>query len=141
MSSVRLEPARLVADGDALYGIAATLSSAVRSCERALGSTGGMAGDDESAEVYAHGQDGEPGYDQYAVDVLNGKLGAAESAWSELAGALSRVQGQVDSAFTSVSAATLPQQGTMLSCQRSLSNSLGKVGETASSKAGFAQSM
>src|SRR5918993_4052289 len=230
MSSVRLEPARLVADGDALYGIAATLSSAVRSCERALGSTGGMAGDDESAEVYAHGQDGEPGYDQYAVDVLKGalglanalkivdsalnnsaraydgaqlvgafksasssripeataivsephasvptalgkgpegplgefgdflkdalatlgvvlpsadtgKLGAAESAWSELSGALSRVQGQVDSAFTSVSAATLPQQGKMLSCQRSLSNSLGKVSESASSMAGFARSM
>src|SRR5918993_4437166 len=230
MSSVRLEPARLVADGDALYGIAATLSSAVRSCERALGSTGGMAGDDESAEVYAHGQDGEPGYDQYAVDVLKGalglanalkivdsalnnsaraydgaqlvgafksasssripeataivsephasvptalgkgpegplgefgdflkdalatlgvvlpsadtgKLGAAESAWSELSGALSRVQGQVDSAFTSVSAATLPQQGKMLSCQRSLSSSLGKVSESASSMAGFARSM
>src|SRR5215207_5282479 len=230
MSSVRLEPARLVTDGDALYGIAATLSSAVRSCERALGSTGGMAGDDESAEVYAHGQDGEPGYDQYAVDVLKGalglanalkivdsalnnsaraydgaqlvgafkpaasssipeanptivppsasvptslgkgpegplgefgdflkdalatlgvvlpsadtgKLGAAESAWSELSNSVTRVRGQVDFAFGNVQAMSLPQQQSMLSCQRSLSTALGKVSQSATSMAGLARSM
>ena len=79
MSSVRLDAARLVADGDALYGIANALSQAVRACESALASTGGMAGDDESAEVFAQGQDGEPGYDKYAVDVLKGALGVANS--------------------------------------------------------------
>ena len=230
LSSVQLDPARLVADGDALYGIANSLSQAVRACESALAATGGMAGDDEAAEVFAQGQDGEPGYDTYAVDVLKGafgvanslkvvdaalgnsgraydgaqlvgafkpassssipeatatvvephasvptslgkgpegplgefgdflkdalaalgvvlpdadtgKLGAAESAWSELSGAVSRVRGQVDSAFGGVQAMTLPQQQSMLSCQRSLSTALGKVSESASSMSGFARGM
>ena len=79
MASVQLDPARLVTDGDSLYGIANSLSQAVRACESALGSTGGMAGDEESAQVFAHGQDGEPGYDRYAVDVLKGALGIANS--------------------------------------------------------------
>ena len=31
------------------------------------------------AEVFAQGQDGEPGYDKYAVDVLKGAFGVANS--------------------------------------------------------------
>ncbi|GAA1811062.1 glycohydrolase toxin TNT-related protein [Agromyces neolithicus] len=230
MASVQLDPARLVTDGDSLYGIANSLSQAVRACESALGSTGGMAGDEESAQVFAQGQDGEPGYDQYAVDVLKGalgianslkvvdaalgnsaraydgaqlvgafkpassssfpeatatisepsasvptalgkgpetplgefgeflqdalakigvmlpdadtgKLGNAESAWNTLSGDITRIQGQVDAGFTNVSAMTLPQKQSMLSCQRSLSTTLGKVSESASSMGGFARSM
>jgi hypothetical protein len=230
MSQVQLDAARLASDGAALHSIAQTVSQAVRACESALGGTGGMAGDDESAEVFAQGQDGEPGYDQYAVDVLKaalgvanslrivdaalgntgraydgaqlvgafkpaassgipeetptivppsasvptslgkgpegplgefgdflkdalatlgvmlpsadrGKLSSAESAWSELAGALSQARGRIDSAFTNVSAMTLPQQGKMLSCQNSMSSSLGKVSESATSMAGFASGM
>jgi hypothetical protein len=230
MSQVKLDAARLAADGAALHSIAQSVSQAVRACESALGGTGGMAGDDESAEVFAQGQDGEPGYDQYAVDVMKaalgvanslrivdaalgntgraydgaqlvgafkpaassgipeetptivppsasvpsslgkgpegplgefgdflkdalatlgvmlpsadrGKLSAAESAWGELSGSLSRAQGRIDSAFTNVSAMTLPQQGKMLSCQTSLSTSLGRVADSADSMAGFAAGM
>ena len=70
-----------------------------------------------------------------------GKLGAAESAWSELSSSVTRVRGQVDSAFGNVQAMSLPQQQSMLSCQRSLSTALGKVSQSATSMAGFARSM
>ncbi|MGI9821843.1 hypothetical protein [Agromyces sp. Marseille-Q5079] len=230
MPHLQLDAARLSNDGTALFSIAQSVSSAVRACESALGGTGGMAGDDESAEVFAHGQDGEPGYDQYSVDVMKsalgmanalrivdaalgntgraydgaqlvgafkpaassgipeetpsivppsasvptslgkgpegplgefgdflkdalamlgvmlpsadrGKLSNAESAWSELSGAMTRAQSRVDGAFTSVSSMTLPQKSSMLSCQRSLGSSFGKVADSADSMAGFARGM
>ncbi|MFD6053885.1 hypothetical protein ACFWE1_04875, partial [Agromyces sp. NPDC060279] len=79
MTQVRLDAARLAADGTALFSIASSASQAARACESALGGTGGMAGDDESAEVFAHGQDGEPGYDGYAVDLLKAVHGMSNA--------------------------------------------------------------
>jgi len=74
-------------------------------------------------------------------DADTGKLGTAESAWNELSRSLSSVQGRVEGAFTSVSAMTLPQQSSMLTCQTKLASSFGSLSESASSMGSFARSM
>lgn len=230
MPVVELSAARLAADGEALHSIAQAAWQAARACQTALSGTGGMAGDEESAETFANGQDGEPGYDGYAADLLTGvintantlktldalltntaraydgaqlvgafrsasessipeatatpyassvsvpsalgpgpqtplgefgeflqdalatigvrlpdadtgKLSSAVSAWTELSGAMSRVQGRVDGAFSNTSAMTFPQKSTVLACQTKVSSSFGKLGESAESMAQFAQAM
>ena len=79
MPAVELNAARLAADGDTLHSIAQSAWQAARACQSALGGTGGMAGDEESAEVFAQGQDGEPGYDEYARNVLTNVINAANT--------------------------------------------------------------
>lgn len=79
MAIVDLNPARLVIDSDTLHSIAQTARQAAVTCRSALASTGGMAGDEESAEVFANGLDGEPGYNDYAKDVLQGVVNVANT--------------------------------------------------------------
>ena len=230
MPAVEMNAARLAADGAVLHSIAQTAWQAARACQSALSGTGGMAGDEESAEVFAQGQDGEPGYDGYAKDVLRGvinaantlktldaalgntaraydgaqlvgafraasesripeetvtpfstsvtvptalgpgpqtplgefgeflqdalatigvrlpdadtsKLGSAQAAWTELAGSMTRVQGRIDGAFTNTSSMTFPQKSSVLICQTKMSDAFGNLSESATSMAGFAQSM
>lgn len=131
MSQVRLDAARLAADGEALHSIAQSVSQAVRACESALGGTGGMAGDDESAEVFAHGQDGEPGYDQYAVDVLKAALGIANSLRvvdAALGNSGRAYDGaQLVGAFKSASSSSIPEESpTIVPPSASVSTALGK---------------
>ncbi|WP_395245514.1 polymorphic toxin type 50 domain-containing protein [Agromyces sp. MMS24-K17] len=74
MSQLVLDPARLIAEGDALWAIGHRVEASVRSCEAALADTGGMAGDEDTARVFALGDGGEPGYDGSARQVLGGAL-------------------------------------------------------------------
>ena len=68
---VRVDPARLVADGDDLDRVATGLASALTTASGALGGGAGMAGDDDSAEEFA------PGYDEGASTVLAAVAGVA----------------------------------------------------------------
>ncbi len=230
MPAVEMNAARLAADGAVLHSIAQTAWQAARACQTALSGTRGMAGDEESAEAFANGTDGEPGYNGYAEDVLRGvinaantlktldaalgntaraydgaqlvgafraasessipeetaipfptsvtvpsalgpgpqtplgefgeflqdalatigvrlpdadtsKLGTAQSAWTELAGSMTRVQGRIDGAFTNAASMTFPQKNSILTCQTKMSDAFGNLSESATSMAGFAQSM
>jgi hypothetical protein len=62
---VRVTPSRLALDGDDLYRVATQLDSAARAAQSALASTGGMAGNEESAQEFIDG------YGEGAVNTLN----------------------------------------------------------------------
>ncbi|MEV1131385.1 polymorphic toxin type 15 domain-containing protein [Agromyces sp. NPDC049794] len=68
MAHVKLDPARLVQDGDDLFSIARTLDSAVTTLVDRLGNSGGMAGDDNAAEEFCQGSDG---YDALAGPTIS----------------------------------------------------------------------
>ena len=69
MAHVKLDPARLVQDGDELYSIARTLDSAVSTLVSRLSGSGGMAGDDNAAEEFCQGSEG---YDALAGPTIDG---------------------------------------------------------------------
>ncbi|WP_127794261.1 glycohydrolase toxin TNT-related protein [Agromyces sp. LHK192] len=78
MTTVQLNPARLATDASSLGNLATRLRAAADSAESALSGTTYMAGDDEAAEVFAHGQGtGGQGYDDYSVLVLKNVRSAA----------------------------------------------------------------
>ena len=58
MVEIRVDPARLVGDGDDLFAIAQTLQTAVDSAGSSLGGYSGMAGNDNIGEEIAGGYDG-----------------------------------------------------------------------------------
>ncbi|WP_162256667.1 polymorphic toxin type 15 domain-containing protein [Agromyces sp. Soil535] len=66
---MKLDPARLVQDGDELYSIARTLDSAVSTLVSRLSGSGGMAGDDNAAEEFCEGGEG---YDALAGPTIDG---------------------------------------------------------------------
>ncbi|UOE42857.1 hypothetical protein [Agromyces larvae] len=74
LSQVVVDPARLVAEGDVLWAIGHRVEASVHTCEAALAGTGGMAGDEDTARVFAFGDGGDPGYDAYAAQVLQSAL-------------------------------------------------------------------
>lgn len=76
---VLVDPALLVAEGDVLWAIGHRVEASVRTCEAALASTGGMAGDEDVARIFALGEGGEPGYDGSARQVLEGALGTVNA--------------------------------------------------------------
>ncbi|RXZ69936.1 polymorphic toxin type 15 domain-containing protein [Agromyces albus] len=69
MANVKLDPARLVQDGEDLYSIAKSLDSAVSTLQSRLNSSGGMAGDDNAAEEFCEGSEG---YDALAGPTIDG---------------------------------------------------------------------
>jgi hypothetical protein len=62
---VRVTPSRLALDGDDLYRVATQLESAARAAQSALSSTGGMAGNEDSAQEFIDG------YGDGATNTLN----------------------------------------------------------------------
>ncbi|WP_394552986.1 glycohydrolase toxin TNT-related protein [Agromyces sp. MMS24-JH15] len=68
MAQVKLDPARLVQDGDHVYGIAQSIDGAIAALESSLRGLGGMAGDDDSAEEFCEGGDG---YDAVAGPTID----------------------------------------------------------------------
>ncbi|MEF3403288.1 toxin glutamine deamidase domain-containing protein [Agromyces sp. CCNWLW203] len=68
MTQVKLDPARLVQDGDDLYSIATMLDSAVTTLLSQLNGCSGMAGDDNAAEEFCEGSEG---YDQLAGPTID----------------------------------------------------------------------
>ncbi|UOE42647.1 polymorphic toxin type 15 domain-containing protein [Agromyces larvae] len=68
MAQVKLDPARLVQDGDHLYAIAQTVDSAISTLTSKLSGLGGMAGDDDSAEEFCEGSEG---YDAIAGPTID----------------------------------------------------------------------
>ena len=67
--NVKLDPARLVQDGQELFGIAKSLDTAISVLNSSLGSSGGMAGDDNAAEEFCQGSEG---YDALAGPSIDG---------------------------------------------------------------------
>ncbi|MDQ2660447.1 MAG: hypothetical protein M3Y52_01080, partial [Actinomycetota bacterium] len=65
---MKLDPARLVLDGDELYSIARTVDSAVSTLVSQLSGSAGMAGDDNAAEEFCQGSDG---YDALAGPTID----------------------------------------------------------------------
>ncbi|MFC9560946.1 hypothetical protein ACFTQE_15110, partial [Agromyces sp. NPDC056965] len=78
MTTVQLNPAQLSLDAGSLGGLATRLRAAADSCESALSGTVYMAGDDESARVFAHGEGtAGQGYDEYSDLVIKNVRSAA----------------------------------------------------------------
>jgi hypothetical protein len=69
MAQVKLDPARLVQDGDELFSIARSLDSAAATLVSRLSGCGGMAGDDNAAEEFCQGGEG---YDALAGPTIDG---------------------------------------------------------------------
>ncbi|MGW9630835.1 glycohydrolase toxin TNT-related protein [Agromyces sp. NPDC055520] len=78
MTTVQLNPSQLALDAGSLGGLATRLRAAADSAESALSGTVYMAGDDESARVFAHGEGtAGQGYDEYSDLVIKNVRSAA----------------------------------------------------------------
>jgi hypothetical protein len=86
---VRVTPSRLTLDGDDLYRVAVTLDSAARSAQSALAGTGGMAGNEESAQEFIDG------YGDGATNTLN-----AAGSYAQALRALDTLLGDTANAYT-----------------------------------------
>lgn len=88
--NVRVDPSRLALDGDDLYRIATKLDSAARTAQSALSGTGGMAGNEESAQEFidAYGEGAEntlnaAGSYAHALRSLDTLLGDTANAYKD----------------------------------------------------------
>lgn len=85
---VRVTPSRLTLDGDDLYRVAVKLDSAARTAQSALSGTGGMAGNEESAQEFIDG------YNDGAVNTLN-----AAGSYAQALRALDTLLGDTANAY------------------------------------------
>ncbi|RUR01593.1 toxin glutamine deamidase domain-containing protein [Labedella endophytica] len=86
---VRVTPSRLALDGDDLYRVATSLDSAARSAQSALSNTGGMAGNEDSAQEFIDA------YGEGAVNTLD-----AAGSYAQALRALDTLLGDTANAYT-----------------------------------------